>query len=304
MSLQVERLSSADALLDFLNRRDPRWIMVPNDWVFRGQADAAWSLLPSAFRTNFRYGAQREFKLASTHREQVEQEAELVHRFLRGLNQQGLPPPNEAAARWIDRAVMYEHFNGTQLWRNWPPEDLAPLVALAQHHQIPTRLLDWTDNPLVAAYFGALEAAQKGTESFAVWAAHLGFVRGALRESPNYSRYRVDVVRPPRFSNPNLRAQSGVFTLLTDHARQPHDAALLPALDEIVSQIHAQRERSGHSYSFPSLLKLEVPSSEAPKVLRYLAYEWISGTYLYPGLDGVVRGIRERAFWDDERNSI
>ena len=35
----------------------------------------------------------------------------------------------------------------------WPPVELYPIIALAQHYGLPTRFLDWTWNPYTASYF-------------------------------------------------------------------------------------------------------------------------------------------------------
>jgi hypothetical protein len=301
-AVMEEHFESAEDLLRALGRLDSRWSPIPSNWIFRGQGDANWELQPRAFRP----GAWKERSIvlqADSNEMQMRTEWGIVSRFLQELDNQGLPLPGDAVHEWID---FERYVEAVKDWGStrWPPKDVIPLFALAQHHGLPTRLLDWSQRPLVGAYFAAIDAAARrargdgAPDRIAVWAlettALMIFFDANFDRPPPY----LEIIRTPRFSNVNLRAQSGLFTLLVDLGRAIDAPAAYPALEAVLEQRDATRNETGARWHGLVLRKLTLDTSLTGKLLRLLADEWVSATYLYPGVDGVVRGMHERVLWD------
>jgi FRG domain-containing protein len=133
----------------------------PRDLVFRGQGDSDWDLEPSVcrpYRGRRRTPAQlvsaRDILTAEQH---AFAELRLLQSFVEACDLCALPLPIDSAG-FREKWILSNSQRLNDIARSpetWPPKELFDLLAIAQHHRVPTRLLDWTRRSHVAAYFAA-----------------------------------------------------------------------------------------------------------------------------------------------------
>ena len=164
--------------------------------------------------------------------------------------------------------------------------DYATLIALAQHHGVPTPLLDWTDSAYIAAFFAfadAIESRGKRQSS--------GYVRifALSPDIPGAAPASVVVSWPAPFvaafsvtplHNPRLYAQQGRF-LVTNVVH----------FEDYITDI----ERNCHK----TLLEaVDIPIRFTSEALRDLAYMGLTAANLFPGLDGAGRMLKHEMSYD------
>ncbi|MBI4327635.1 MAG: FRG domain-containing protein [Chloroflexi bacterium] len=181
---------------------------------------------------------------------------ELIPSVARNWKKDTFPLPS------LEKRMLSEFKRRSIPWLSFHPRNEWEWMMLAQHHHMPTRLLDWTANPLVALFFACFN---HWDEQGAVFVLNgLNQLETDIIQDP----FQIDrdyYILPPHIS-PRIAAQSAFFTVSCDPTK-PLDC------------------RS----------RILVQSDSKCSLLRQISRYGINAASLFPDLDGLALDLKREA---------
>ncbi|UKD13228.1 FRG domain-containing protein [Burkholderia aenigmatica] len=159
----------------------------------------------------------------------------------------------------------------------------ADWLAIAQHHGMPTRLLDWSGSALTALWFAVNQPAGD-SEAGAVWLLSYS-PKNLMSNEERDQPFKIDrtVLFRPRHVSRRIAAQDGWFTIHRSHQK----GARYISLDT-----NTEFEES--------LRFVIIPKDAFGRMRLQLMNAGVTSATLYPDLDGVARYVSRTTLYDDD----
>ena len=232
------------------------------NWAFRGQADAGWVLNNAIERTAF-----------IRFRKRIEED--FVSEFQRGAR--------------------------NYLSKDETPEHLIEWLALMQHHGAPTRLLDLTRSPYIAAYFAFESCWEIREHSIAIWGVNINYLKNKSLEILS-AEFGEDLKQTKNLINESLfekifylNDKKLVFPVEPFRMNRRYSLQQSVFISTGIAEVPLmdQLHFLGDSIA-QAVVKIQIPSSFKNDALRELQQMNLHRASLFPDLDGYALSLRLR----------
>ena len=177
-----------------------------------------------------------------------------------------------------EQRLLQAFQNDAMPFLNSVPQSQWEWWAIAQHHGLPTRFLDWTQNPLVAAYFAVEDC--NGIEDCVVYACDNTQFNSIIDLSDNPDPLGIEEIflyNPPHITQ-RITAQRGLFTV--------HNNPSTPLAETSFPEETIVASNGTMAYYAVDTIVIKKEFKKEFKRILSL-YGWNQAT-IYPGLDGIT----------------
>lgn len=194
-----------------------------------------------------------------------------------------------------------------------PINDVSAWLEIAQHFGVPTRLLDFTENPLVALYFSCIGNPE---EDAAVWIINepaynrkfffegpfvlalksKQMISKIVSEEIVYPDYQVQHynnqnyiqwpwIYKPHYREERMNSQSSIF-MIWGADRHP--------LTDLINANEFMVAENVTNQEFGIICSIDIPANCKCELINQLNLCGINEKFIYPGMDGIGRYIKQK----------